>query len=127
MVVERGEIWWSALPEPVGSGPGYDRAVLIIQSEFFNESSIDTVVIVVITTNPGLADMPGNVTLTRRVSGLPKDSIVNVTQLFTIDKRLLKEHVGTLPARKMGQVDRGLKFVLSLESNDDRRQDFDPQ
>lgn len=114
MVVERGEIWWSELQEPVGSGPGYDRAVLVIQSEFFNESSINTVVVAIITTNLELAEMPGNVSLTRRVSGLPKESVVNVTQIFTIDKRLLKEHVGTLPARKMTQVDMSLKFVLSL-------------
>jgi mRNA interferase MazF len=118
MVVERGEIWWSELPEPVGSGPGYDRAVLVIQSEFFNESSINTVIVAIITTNLELSDMPGNVTLTKRVSGLPKESVVNITQLFTIDRRLLKEYVGTLPARKMSQVNAGLKFALSLESHE---------
>ena len=59
MVVERGEIWWSELPDPVGSGPGYDRAVLIVQSEFFNLSSINTVVIAIVTTNLDLVDMPG--------------------------------------------------------------------
>lgn len=114
MVVERGEIWWSELHDPVGSGPGYDRAVLIIQSEFFNESSITTVIVAIITTNMDLAEMPGNISLTQRVSGLPKESVVNITQLFTIDKRLLKERVGTLPARKMQQIDTSLKFVLSL-------------
>jgi len=114
MVVERGEIWWSELPEPTGSRSGFDRAILIIQSEFFNESSIKTVIVAIITTNMELAEMPGNVVLTKRVSGLPKESVVNITQLFTIDMRLLKEHVGTLPARKMLQVDSGLKFVLSL-------------
>jgi len=114
MVVERGEIWWSELPEPVGSGPGYDRAVLIIQSEFFNESAIKTVIVAIITTNMDLAEMPGNISLTKRVSGLPKISVVNLTQLFTIDKRLLKEYVGSLPAKKIEQVDLSLKFVLSL-------------
>ena len=114
MVVERGEIWWSELPEPVGSGPGYDRAVLIIQSEFYNESSINTVIVAIISTNMELAEMPGNISLTKRVSGLPKESVVNITQLFTIDKRLLKEYVAMLPARKMQQVDSSLKFVLSL-------------
>ena len=114
MVIERGEIWWSELPEPVGSGPGFDRAVLIIQSEFFNESSMNTVIVATITTNLELAEMPGNIRLTQRISGLPKESVVNITQLFTIDRRLLKEHVGTLASRKMDQVDSGLKFVLSL-------------
>lgn len=114
MVVERGEIWWSELPDPVGSGPGFDRAVLIVQSEVFNESAINTVIVAIITTNIELAKMPGNVLLTRRISGLPKESVVNITQLLTIDKSLLKEHVGTLPARKMEQIDLNLKFVLGL-------------
>jgi mRNA interferase MazF len=114
MEIERGEIWWAELPEPVGSGPGYDRAVLIVQSEFFNESAINTVVIVVITTNLNLLEMPGNVLLSTRVSGLPKESVVNVTQFFTVDRRLLKEFVRTLPEKKMLQVDAGLRFVLSL-------------
>lgn len=114
MEIERGEIWWAALPEPVGSGPGYDRAVLVIQSEFFNESGINTVVVAIITTNLQLADMPGNVRLSTRTSRLPKESVVNVTQLFTIDRRFLKEFVAALPEKKLRQVDAGLRFVLSL-------------
>jgi mRNA interferase MazF len=114
MVVERGEIWWSDLPEPVGSGPGLTRPVLIIQSEFFNESSISTVSVAIITTNLDLAEMPGNILLSKQASKLPKDSVVNVTQIYTIDKGLLREYVSSLPSRKINQIDDSLRFALSL-------------
>jgi mRNA interferase MazF len=114
MVVNRGEIWWANLPEPSGSGPGYRRPVLIAQSDNFNHSKINTVVILVITTNVKLAESLGNVLLTTRQSGLSKDSVVNVTQLFTIDESLLLEYVETLSEQKMEQIDKGLRLVLSL-------------
>lgn len=114
MVVERGEIWWADLPEPTGSGPGLQHPVLIIQADSFNQSAINTVVIAIITSSVNLANSLGNVLLSSRASGLPKDSVVNVTQLFTIDRNLLLEYVGTLSARKMQQVDKGLRLVLSL-------------
>ena len=114
MVVERGEIWWANLPEPVGSSPGFRRPVLIIQSDIFNQTKIKTVVAASITTNADLAGMLGNVSISSKISGLPKDSIINVTQLLSIDKSLLLEYVGTLSARKMQQVDKGLRLVLSL-------------
>lgn len=102
------------MPEPVGSGPGFTRPVLIIQSEFFNESSIHTVIVAIITTNLNLVEMPGNVALSKRTSGLSKDSVVNLTQLFTIDRGLLKEFVGTLSSKKLEQVNDSLRFILSL-------------
>lgn len=114
MVVERGEIWWADLPEPTGSGPGLPHPVLIVQSDTFNRSAINTVVIAVITSNTNLADSLGNVLLSERASGLPKDSVVNITQLFTLDRSLLTEFVGVLSARKMAQVEKGLRLVLSL-------------
>lgn len=85
MVIERGEIWWADLPDPVGSSPGLPRPVLLVQSDKFNQSLINTVVIAVITTNVRLADVAGNVLLIARQSNLPRDSVVNVSQLFTID------------------------------------------
>ena len=114
MVVERGEIWWANLPEPVGSSPGFPRPVLIVQSDRFNRSQINTVVIAIVSTNLKLADSEGNVLLTARQTNLPKDSVVNVSQLFTIDESLLRDFVSALPAKKMEQVDRGLRLVLSL-------------
>ena len=102
------------MPEPVGSSPGLPRPVLIVQSDKFNRSLINTVVIAVITTNLKLANAEGNVLLTARQSGLPKDSVVNVSQLFTIDESLLRDYVSALPAKKLEQVEDGLRLVLSL-------------
>ena len=114
MVVQRGEIWWANLPEPTGSGPGLPRPVLIVQSDIFNQSKINTVVILVISTSLKLMKSFGNVLLTTKQSGLPKDSVVNVSQLFTIDESLLSDYVETLSERKMEQVDEGLRLVLSI-------------
>lgn len=114
MVAGRGDIWWTNLPEPVGSSPGYSRPVLVIQSNTFNRSQINTVVIAIITTNTKLAGSLGNVPLTAKQSGLPKDSVVNVSQLFTIDESLLRDYVSTVSDKKMEQIDRGLRLVLSL-------------
>jgi mRNA interferase MazF len=114
MVIERGEIWWADLPDPVGSNPGFPRPVLIIQSDKFNRSRINTVVIAIISTNLKLVKSEGNVHLTARQSNLPKDSVVNVSQLFTIDENLLRDYAGTLSERKMEQIDKGLRLVLSL-------------
>lgn len=102
------------MPEPVASGPGLPRPVLIIQSDKFNQSRINTVVIAIISKNLRLAGSQGNVLLTSRQSNLPKDSAVNVSQLFTIDESLLRDYVGALPAKKMEQIDNGLRLVLSL-------------
>lgn len=114
MVVSRGEVWWANLPEPIGSSPGYRRPVLIVQAEFLNETRISTIIALIITTNLALAEMPGNVVLSERASGLPKESVANVTQILTFDKRLLLEYAGTLSERKMEQIENGLRLVLSL-------------
>lgn len=102
------------MPDPVGSSPGLPRPVLIIQSDKFNRSLINTVVIAIITANLKLANAEGNVLLTARQSSLPKASVVNVSQLFTIDESLLRDFVSALPAKKLEQVDNGLRLVLSL-------------
>jgi len=114
MVVERGQIWWADLGEPRGSSPGFERPVIVIQSDFFNQTSINTAIVAIITTTLRLAEMPGNVSITPRASGLDEESVVNVTQLFTVDKDALYEFVGTLSERKMEQVENGLRLVLSL-------------
>lgn len=114
MVKNRGEIWWATLPEPTGSGPGFRRPVLIIQSDKFNHSKINTVVVLIISTNLRLAEAYGNVLITAKQSGLSKDSVVNVSQIFTIDESLLNEYVETLSERKIEQIEKGLRLVLSL-------------
>lgn len=110
----RGEIWWATLPKPLGSGPGFRRPVLVIQSDAFNASQIGTVIVAAITSNTELARAPGNVRLDTTQSHLPKDSVVNVSQLATIDRRILTEHVTSLSAELMDRVDAGLRLVLTV-------------
>ncbi len=114
MVIQRGDIWWSSLPEPVGSSPGYARPVLVIQSDRFNRSAINTVVIAVISKSTKLANAEGNVLITKQQSRLPNDSVVNVSQLFTVDEVVLRDYVCSLSEKKMTQVDIGLRKVLAL-------------
>lgn len=112
--MKRGEVWWADLADPVGSGPGYRRPVLLIQSKPFNESQIATVVVAVITTNLGLAEAPGNMRLSKSESGLPKPSVVNVSQIITLDKSMLTDKVKSLPGAVMQRIDEGLRLVLAL-------------
>ncbi len=114
MVIRRGEIWWASLGEPRGSAPGYRRPVLVIQSDAFNRSSIGTVAVAAITSNLHLGAAPGNVRLTARQSKLPKPSVVNVSQVLTVDRRFLTERVGRLPSESLAEVDAGLRLALSL-------------
>ncbi len=113
-MIERGALWWASLPDPAGSGPGYRRPVLIVQSDPFNRSRIQTVVVAAITSNLRLARAPGNVSLAQRISGLSRDSVINLSQLLTMDRGFLTEYITTLPGRKMEQVDEGLRLVLGL-------------
>jgi mRNA interferase MazF len=112
--VKRGEIWWATLPPPSGSGPGFRRPVLVIQSNPFNDSRISTAIIAVITSNLALAEAPGNVRAAKAESGLSKHSVVNVSQILTIDKALLTDRVQPLSAELMQRVDNGLRLVLDL-------------
>lgn len=114
MVIARGEIWWTDLPEPKGSMPGYRHPIIIIQADPFNRSGLATVIGVVITTNLDLAAMPGNVELTPQQSGLPKRSVVNVTQIVTTNRSDLLEFVSRLSGRKLAQIENGVRFVLGL-------------
>jgi mRNA interferase MazF len=112
--VRRGEIWWASLGDPVGSGPGFRRPVLVVQSNDFNKSSIRTTVCAVVTSNLRLAEAPGNVRLARRASGLGRDSVVNVSQLVTVDKRLLTVRIGRVPPEMLLSVEAGIRLVLAL-------------
>lgn len=113
-MIRRGSICWADLGEPRGSKPAKHRPVLVIQANPFNSSRLATTLAAVITTNTGLAAMPGNVFLPAKVSGLPRDSVVNVTALVTLDKKDLANVAGHLPASLMDAVDRGLRRVLAL-------------
>ncbi|MEL6261695.1 MAG: type II toxin-antitoxin system PemK/MazF family toxin [Cyanobacteria bacterium J06659_2] len=110
----RGEIWWASLPDPVGSEPGYRRPVLVIQDDTFTQSRISTVIVVIITSNTQLAQAPGNVLLPHGVSGLPRDSVVNVSQILTLDKTFLVECIGSIPDYLQEEIDEGLRMVLYL-------------
>jgi len=114
MVIERGEIWWAKLRKPVGSEPGYRRPLVIVQSNDFNKSRLSTIIALVLTSNLKLANAPGNVMLPKNMTGLPKDSIANVSQIITIDKHFLTDRIGNLPAGIMRRVDNGLRLALSL-------------
>ncbi len=112
--MQRGDIWWASLRPPTGSEPGYRRPVLIVQSDDFNKSRINTVVVAILTSNLRLQTAPGNVFLTKLSVGLTKDSVVNVSQVVTLDKSFLTERISTVSADKMADVDDGLRLVLNL-------------
>ena len=112
--MRRGEVWWASMEEPRGSEPGYRRPVVVLSANEFNESSIQTTLCAILTTNQALAKAPGNVRVSRSESGLGRDSVINVSQLVTIDKRFLDEFVGTLPTKTLRRVEAGLRLVLSL-------------
>ena len=112
--MNRGEIWWARLPEPFGSEPGFDRPVVVIQSDRFNRSQISTVIVAAITRNLRLRTAPGNVHLPGRNSGLDHDSVVNVSQLVTLDRRRLSHLIGHVPPGKLGELADGLRLVLAL-------------
>jgi mRNA interferase MazF len=108
----QGQIWWAELPAPVGSGPGFRRPVLVVQGNAFNRSRIATVVVVPLTRSLRLAEAPGNVLLARSDTGLPGDSVANVSQIVTLDRELLTELVGQLSARHFSLVLAGIDLVL---------------
>ena len=114
MELRRGEIWWAGLDEPRGSGPGDRRPVLIVQSDAFNRSRLATTIVVVLTGNLRLVDAPGNVALPSRLTGLPRDSVANVSALYTIDQTVLTERVGRLSPGLLNQVEEGLRTALDV-------------
>jgi mRNA interferase MazF len=112
VVISQGDIWGADLPDPTGSGPGFRRPVVVVQGDALNLSRIATVVCVPLTSNLRWADAPGNVLLSARLTGLPKDSVANTSQIVTLDKTLLTDRVGKLPRNKLGLVLSGIDVVL---------------
>ena len=112
MTIAQGDVWWAALPKPAGSGPGLNHPVIVVQGDAINRSNIATVVCVPLTSNLKWAGAPGNVFLKTRFTGLPKDSVANVSQLVSIDRTLLTERVGHLPKTKIELILSGIDTVL---------------
>lgn len=113
-MVARGELWWVDFGAPRGSEPGYRRPALVVSSNRFNHSRIRTVMVAVVTSNLTLAQAPGNVAVEPTDVALPKPSVVNVSQLLTVDRSVLESRIGSLPFSLLRAVDDGLRLVLNL-------------
>jgi mRNA interferase MazF len=112
MVISQGEVWWADLPAPSGSGPGFRRPVVVVQGDALNRSRIATVICVPLTSNLRWANAPGNVVLAARSTGLPKESVANVSQIVALDKQLLTECVGKISRPKLQSISYGIDVVL---------------
>jgi mRNA interferase MazF len=112
MVIAQGEVWWADLADPVGSAPGYRRPIVVIQSDPLNRSQLATVVCVALTSNLRWSIAPGNVLLSAKHTGLDRDSVANVSQFVTIDKRQLTERVGKIPKRQMEAIFSGIDLIM---------------
>ena len=112
MVVAQGEVWWADLGAPTRSEPGYRRPIVVVQSDAFNRSRISTIVCVPLTSNLTWADAPGNVLLSVAMTGLPRDSVANVSQIVTLDRAELEELVGKIPRAKLDLILAGIDIVL---------------
>ncbi len=112
MVIGQGQVWWADLPPPTGSEPGFRRPVVVVQCDALNRSRIATVVCVPLTGTLRWADAPGNVRLSARITGLPKDSVANVSQVVTLEEAVLTDLVGKLPRAKVELLLAGIDIVL---------------
>ncbi len=115
MVISQGDVCWASLADPVGSSPGFRRPVAIVQGDSFNASRIATTVVVPLTSNLRLAAAPGNVVLAAARTGLPKDSVANVSQIVSVDRGLLSDRVGHLPESDLRLILAGIDLVLGRE------------
>ena len=113
-MIRRGELYWADLGPPSGSRPAKRRPVLVVQSDAYNASRLATTLVLVVTSNTELAGMPGNVFLPAVMTGLPRDSVANVTAVVTVDKTDLGDRAGVVPASMMREVDHGLQRVLGI-------------
>ncbi len=111
-MIRQGEVYWADLGEPSGSEPALRHPCVIVQNDLFNRSNIGTVIACSVTSNLRRADAPGNVLISARESGLRKDSIVNVSQVFTLDKRDLAKKIGTLPPERLAEILAGIALLI---------------
>lgn len=117
-MIRRGDVYWIDLDEPGGSEPGYRHPHVVVQNNLFNHSRINTVLVCPLTSNLKRADSPGNVLLSKREANLPKPSVVNVSQIFTVDKSQLGDYIGTLTSERLRQVLDGIKLLLEPREPD---------
>lgn len=113
MKVQQGDIYWIDLGEPKGSEPGYRRPFVIVQNDVFNQSRLKTVVVCALTSNLRLSESPGNVFIKKGIANLPKDSVVNITQLITVDEMDFEDKIGTLPFSLIHKIIDGLNLLLN--------------
>ncbi len=112
--MKKGDIWWASLGEPMGSEPGYRSPIVVISSNDFNQSKIRTVIVAIITSNLHLVDAPGNFILSKKNTGLDRDSVLNISKLMTLDKLFLTERIGNLSNKQLNFLDDSIKLVLNL-------------
>jgi mRNA interferase MazF len=112
VVISQGDVFWVDLGRPSGSGPGYRHPHVVVQNNLFNRSRIGTVVVCPMTSNLRRADAPGNVLLGKREANLPKRSVVNVSQIYTVDKVALVERTGSLSATRLRQILEGIRLLM---------------
>jgi mRNA interferase MazF len=112
VVITQGEVWWADLRDPTGSEPGYNRPLVVVQGESYNLSRVRTVVIVPLTSQLRRGDVPGNVRLPAEMTGLPRESVANVSQISAVDRRRLVERVGAIPEAKLDLIFAGIDVVL---------------
>ena len=110
----RGELWWADFGIPFGSEPGYKRPVLIIQNDFFNNSKMNTTIVIPLTTNLILADAPGNILITKHQSKLKKDSVITISQIEVIDRRRLIEKITKVDRSIIEKIENNILFVLGI-------------
>jgi mRNA interferase MazF len=115
MVIAQGDVCWASLDDPIGSASGYRRPVVIVQGDLFNASRIATTVVVPLTSNQRLATAPGNVALLAASTGLPKDSVANVSQIISIDRAILTERVGRISRAQLDRILAGIDLVLGRD------------
>ncbi|MES9901905.1 MAG: type II toxin-antitoxin system PemK/MazF family toxin [Sedimenticola sp.] len=123
MVIKQGEIYWVDLGEPSGSEPAYRHPHIVIQNNIFNSSNINTVVVCSLTTNLKRAKAPGNVSLNKGEANLPKKSVVNVSQIYTVNKSDLSEKIGQISEKKMYEILEGLSLLTEPRELDFRGHD----
>jgi mRNA interferase MazF len=118
MVINQGDAYWVEVDKPTGSEPGYTHPHVVIQNNLYNQSKIRTVIVCVLTSNLKYADVPGNVLLEKGEANLPKTSVVNVSQIFTVDKTQLGEYIGTLSSKRINQILDGISLFLEPRDMD---------
>lgn len=118
-MIRQGDVFWLDLDPPVGSAPGYRHPHVVVQNNLFNRSRINTVVVCALTSNLQRAASPGNVALSRGEANLSKRSVVNVSQVFTVDKSCLVEKIGTLSPARVRQILEGLRLLIDPRDIDE--------